>query len=123
MQINTSVSQNTPLIKHQRNDVQKPASQSPTALRIETEKQPPQPRTQRFDIEALSLIAQESQPAEIELSTNKQTSDNYSGNGTAKNSYDKPSQQNKSAIASYQSVGNQSKKDGIQQVFGVDLFA
>jgi len=123
MQINTSASQNTPTIKHQINDVKKPAPQSQAALRIESEKPPSQTRPQRFDIEALSQISQESQIAEIGLSTSKQSSDNYSGNGTAKNRYDQPSQQNKSAVAAYQSVGNQSKKEGIQQVFGVDLFA
>jgi hypothetical protein len=123
MQINTSISQNTPTVKHQTNDVQKPASQSQAALRIESEKPSSQKRQQRFDIEALSQITQESQSSEIELSTNKQASDNNAGNGAAKNRYDQPSQQNKSAVAAYQSVGNQSKKEGIQQVFGVDLFA
>ncbi|MFT5757311.1 MAG: hypothetical protein ACI9LM_002040 [Alteromonadaceae bacterium] len=123
MQINTSVSQNTPLVKHQKNDVQKAVPQSQAALRIELERPSAQPRSQRFDIEELSLITQESQSSQIDLSSNKQTSDNHLGNNATKNRYDQPSQHNKSAVAAYQSVGNQSKKEGIQQVFGVDLFA
>ena len=127
MNINTSVLQNTPLAKTQGNNVQKPAPQSQANLRIEPEK--PSTSTnisQRFDIEALALVSQEQQSSAIELSINDQAPDgsgsaNESNN--AKGRYDQPSQQNKSAVAAYQSIGNQAKRDDIQQVFGVDLFA
>ncbi|NQY63520.1 MAG: hypothetical protein HRT38_07245 [Alteromonadaceae bacterium] len=36
--------------------------------------------------------------------------------------YDQPSQQNKIAVAAYQSVGNLAQRDSIHQIFGVDLF-
>jgi hypothetical protein len=37
--------------------------------------------------------------------------------------YDQPSEQNYTAISAYQSVENQSQRDNIKQVFGVDLLA
>ncbi len=37
--------------------------------------------------------------------------------------YDQPSQQNKTAVSTYQSVGGIAQRDSIQQAFGVDLYA
>ncbi|WDE00910.1 hypothetical protein SG35_009920 [Thalassomonas actiniarum] len=37
--------------------------------------------------------------------------------------YDRPSNQNLSAVAAYQSVNNIAQRDNVQQLFGVDLFA
>ena len=37
--------------------------------------------------------------------------------------YDQPSQQNRSAVALYQSIDNQTKRDQVQNMLGVDLFA
>ncbi|WDE13656.1 hypothetical protein [Thalassomonas haliotis] len=37
--------------------------------------------------------------------------------------YDRPSNQNLSAVAAYQSVNNIAQRDSVQQLFGVDLFA
>ena len=42
---------------------------------------------------------------------------------TKNTDYDQPSEQNYTAIAAYQSVENQGRRDDIQQVFGVDLLA
>jgi len=136
MEINTSVSQNTPLVKSQGNNVQKPAPQSQAALRIEPDKQSTSAnKSQRFDVDALALVTQEQQSLATELSSGLQSTNNSSGNtnasgstntsesNNAKGRYDQPSQQNKSAVAAYQSIGNQAKRDDIQQVFGVDLFA
>jgi len=124
MQINTSVSQNVSLVKNRGNNVEKLGQQSQAISRVEAEKTSSQQnKQQRFDVEALSSITQDQQSAEIELSSNTQTSNNYFGNSNAKGGYDQPSQLNKSAVAAYESVDNQSKREDIQQVFGVDLFA
>jgi hypothetical protein len=83
----------------------------------------------RFDVDEKSLaLVEESQQraAESERPSSQlssQTNDkpeqlNKSNKQTA---YDNPSQQNKSAIAAYSSVGNIAQRENIQQVFGVDL--
>lgn len=38
-------------------------------------------------------------------------------------SFDTPTEQNNTAIAAYQSVGNIEQRDNVQQLLGVDLFA
>jgi len=123
MQINTSISQNVSSVKNRGNNVEKLGQQPQVISRIEAEKTSSQQnKQQRFDVDALSLITQDQQSAEIELSGNAQTSNSYSGNNN-KGGYDQPSQLNKSAVAAYESIDNHSKREDIQQVFGVDLFA
>jgi len=48
----------------------------------------------------------------------------YSADSQSENTgYDEPSQQNRSAVALYQSVDNQAQRDKVQNMLGVDLFA
>ena len=46
-----------------------------------------------------------------------------SSNAFSSASQDKPSAQNETAVASYQAVGDLAKRESVQQLFGVDLFA
>lgn len=77
---------------------------------------------QRLDIDeqAIALIEREQSSPFGNTSVNEQQ-------GSQKNSYnnvyDAPSNQNKLAVAAYQSVDNIAARDNIEQVFGVDLFA
>jgi len=43
--------------------------------------------------------------------------------GVSSASQDQPSSKNETAVASYQAVGNLAKRESVQQLFGVDLFA
>lgn len=52
-----------------------------------------------------------------------QSSANSDGSGNSNSVFDQPSEQNKTAVSAYQSVGSQEKRESVQQVFGVDLFA
>ena len=63
-----------------------------------------------IDKQAIQLVEQES--------ANQSAQQRTSNTG-----YDKVAEQNYTAIAAYQSVENQNKRDDIQQVFGVDLLA
>jgi hypothetical protein len=77
---------------------------------------------QRLDIDekALALVEREQlQPFDNGNASNQGSSQRQFNSS----SYDNPSQQNQSAVATYQSVGAIAQRDSIQQVFGVDLFA
>lgn len=77
-------------------------------------------REERFDVDqqALALVEQE---------YNAQSAQNNNANNTASNQsstdFDNPSRQNQTAVAAYESVDNQAKKEAVQQLFGVDLYA
>jgi len=83
----------------------------------------------RFDVDekTLALVeqAQQAKPqteqlaASLQAQTNTQTE--QQGKSNKQTDYDNPSQQNKSAIAAYSSVGNIAQRENIQQVFGIDL--
>lgn len=45
------------------------------------------------------------------------------GSATERTFYDRPSKQNLTAVDSYQSVNNMAKREQVQQMLGVDLFA
>ena len=76
-----------------------------------SEQESTQKQKTRFDVDkqAIQLIEQETanQPKQQAKNTG----------------YDKVAEQNTTAISAYQAVENQSKRDNIQQVFGVDLLA
>lgn len=81
-------------------------------VQFEKEEKPQQEQKDRLDIDpqAIELI----QRQDAKQPNQKQ----------AKNTgYDQPNEQNTTAISAYQAVENQSKRDNIQQVFGVDLLA
>lgn len=52
-----------------------------------------------------------------------QTDNQNSGTSNTATGYDLPSQQNQTAVAAYQAVGNAAQREDISQIFGVDLFA
>lgn len=52
-----------------------------------------------------------------------QTVNRSSGTSNTATGYDLPSQQNQTAVAAYQAVGNAAQREDISQIFGVDLFA
>ena len=67
-----------------------------------------------YDEKAIALIEQQS----TQVATNQQSPNNNSATD-----YDTPSEQNLSAVAAYESIGNLDQRDKIKQVFGVDLLA
>lgn len=75
-------------------------------------------RSERFDVDpqALALVEKEYQNNQV---TNF-TSSASTNNNTA---YDNPSEQNQTAISTYQGVGNLAQKESIKQLFGIDLYA
>lgn len=75
---------------------------------------------QRLDIDeqAIALIEREL-PSAYGKNNSQQSNQQNSFNSA----YDSPSNQNKLAVATYQSVDNIAQRDNIEQVFGVDLFA
>mgnify|MGYP003624339464 FL=1 len=80
---------------------------------------------QRLDIDeqAISLIERD-QLSQFDSRNNLQRNNQQGEQSTNYNSgYDSPSNQNRSAVAAYQSVGAIAQRDDIQQIFGVDLFA
>lgn len=80
---------------------------------------------QRLDAEpqALALVEQEylsqqeNENASVLVEGDTQQASNSS------TSYDNPSEQNQTAVSTYQSVDNLAKQESIQQLFGVDLYA
>lgn len=87
----------------------------------------------RFDVseEAIALLEQQADLNSAQSGTglvargeNSSTNNPASDQQQAKTSqYDKPSQQNLSAVAAYQSVDNIAQRENIKQFFGVNLFA
>ena len=77
---------------------------------------------QRLDIDeqAIALIEGE-QPSPYGNSNNNAQQSNQQNSYSS--GYDAPSNQNKLAVAAYQSVDTLAARDNIEQVFGVDLFA
>ena len=78
-------------------------------------------RTERFDVneESLALVEQEYQ-----ANQSNQANQNNSQNGFQQSTdYDTPSEQNLTAVSAYESVDNLAKKESVQQLFGVDLYA
>ncbi|WP_077285010.1 hypothetical protein [Cognaticolwellia aestuarii] len=77
---------------------------------------------QRFDIDeqAIALIEREQPSAYGDSNNNAQQSNQQNSYSSG---YDAPSNQNKLAVAAYQSVDTLAARDNIEQVFGVDLFA
>ncbi|XPF93950.1 hypothetical protein ACM9HF_18355 [Colwellia sp. RE-S-Sl-9] len=87
----------------------------------------------RFDVseEAIALLEQQAELNSAQSGTgivvrgeNSSTNNSASDQQQSKSSqYDKPSQQNLSAVAAYQSVDNIAQRENIKQFFGVNLFA
>jgi|TARA_B110000211_G_scaffold14041_1_gene14689 hypothetical protein len=77
---------------------------------------------QRLDIDeqAIALIEREQPSPYGNSNNNAQQSNQQNSYGSG---YDAPSNQNKLAVAAYQSVDTLAARDNIEQVFGVDLFA
>jgi len=72
------------------------------------------------------LSADEHAIAAVEQDFNTRSGTSAHSNSTQFSSsagYDLPSSRNQGAVAAYQSVDNLAKRDSVQQVFGVDLFA
>jgi len=73
------------------------------------------------------LSADEHAIAAVEQDFNTRSKTSAHSNSTQFSSsaagYDLPSSRNQGAVAAYQSVDNLAKRDSVQQVFGVDLFA
>jgi hypothetical protein len=112
----------------------------------QTQQQNQQARqVERFDVDeqALALVEQAQAELDSQQALNSQRSESsqdtlplsvQSNNltGSASNStnkqdnrqasYDTPSQQNQTAVATYSSVGQMAQRENIQQVFGIDLF-
>ncbi len=143
MQIN-SASSYTPQAKGSLAvDNQNQVAQQRDRLRVQQETQQAQQSAQqakdqeqkssqvnRFDVDEKSLAlveknqqksAEEQSSSQLSSQTNNQSK--QSSKSTTQTDYDSPSQQNKSAIAAYSSVGNIAQRENIQQVFGVDLLA
>ncbi len=101
--------------------VQSSVNKQQDFVRVQVEKdnnslQEKQKQKARLDIDpqAIELIQQQ-EANQVSQQANQQQ--------RKSTSYDQPSEQNHTAIAAYQSVENQSQRDNIQQVFGVDLLA
>lgn len=87
----------------------------------------------RFDVseEAIALLEQQADLNSVQSGTGLVArGENSSANNPASeqqqtktSQYDKPSQQNLSAVAAYQSVDNIAQRENIKQFFGVNLFA
>jgi hypothetical protein len=77
---------------------------------------------QRLDIDeqAIALIEREQPSPYGNSNKNAQQSNQQNSYSSG---YDAPSNQNKLAVAAYQSVDTLAARDNIEQVFGVDLFA
>lgn len=71
-----------------------------------------------IDPEAIALVEQ-SQQLSAEANVQQQSKPRQSQQA----GYDQPSQQNITAVSTYQSVGDIAQRDSIQQAFGVDLYA
>jgi hypothetical protein len=67
------------------------------------------------DPQAITLFEQQNQ-TQASASSNTASSSNSAA-------YDRPTEQNRSALAAYQRVDNQAQRDNVQQLFGVDVFA
>ncbi|MFT6900421.1 MAG: hypothetical protein ACJAXS_000583 [Colwellia sp.] len=96
-------------------------------------------QVERFDIDeqALALVEQaqfENQQAQLNQSSSRtflQNNNAFSGQNNPQSanknvsqaSYDSPSKQNQTAISAYSSIDNIAQREGIKQVFGVDLLA
>jgi hypothetical protein len=77
-------------------------------------------QVERLDVEpsAIALVEQ-NQQLNAEANVQQQSQATYSKSS----GYDQPSQQNKTAVSTYQSVDGIAQRDSIQQAFGVDLYA
>ena len=78
---------------------------------------------QRLDIDeqVIALIEREQPPPYGNAGNNNAQQSNQQNSYNS--AYDAPSNQNKLAVAAYQSVDTLAARDNIEQVFGVDLFA
>ncbi|MCJ8322007.1 MAG: hypothetical protein MJK12_20405 [Colwellia sp.] len=81
-------------------------------VQFDKEEKPQQKQKDRLDIDPQAIELIQRQDAK---QPNQQQAKNTG--------YDQPSEQNFTAISAYQSIENQSQRDNIQQVFGVDLLA
>lgn len=116
---NTSVSANSNLKVSPQLQAQQQRAR--TAVRDDNQTQQAKSGTeaqQRFEVDqqAIALIEQE----QFQPESNRQ---NAAEQNNANSRYDAPSRENQSAVAAYQSVDTLAKRDNIQQIFGVDLFA
>lgn len=68
-----------------------------------------------IDEQAIALYEQSQSSASINVPPSKESFSSAS--------QDQPSAKNETAVASYQAVGNLAKRESVQQLFGVDLFA
>lgn len=68
-----------------------------------------------IDEQAIALYQQSQSSAQIPVQSKQE--------GAFSASQDQPSAKNETAVASYQAVGNLAKRESVQQLFGVDLFA
>ena len=77
-------------------------------------------REERFDVDqqALALVEQE-----YNAQAGQSNNANNAGQNQSTTAFDNPSRQNQTAVAAYESVDNQAKKESVQQLFGVDLYA
>lgn len=115
MQVNNASlsAQVNPLVQNQTDTQQ----QSRVAEQLrEQQKQQEEQRQQRVeriqvDENAIAVLERENQQRQNVSSNDSQTS------------YDTPPEQNNTAIATYQSVSSIERRDNVQQLLGVDLFA
>lgn len=128
MQVILPSNQLQPLISNKEVNSAASALKQEQQLRVEQEKkeqQKPQQQS-RFDVSDDAIAAVEEALANnTQLSTPlaERNTSNKNQNGNVQKEYDQPSEQNLSAVATYQSVGNIAQRESVKDVFGVDLFA
>jgi hypothetical protein len=119
MQISNS--HTTPLTSGISNKPSAPIKNSVQSAESVTEIEKDQPSNKQtipsivIDEQAISLYEQSQESASSQTQPNKEDFSSAS--------QDQPSAKNETAVASYQAVGNLAKRESVQQLFGVDLFA
>lgn len=122
MNISSTSSQNSIFgIANQGNTSKKPLVRSADSVvpsQAEQEKSLNKPANQ-------AVLADQQAIAQFEQSQLAVNSTQFSASNEnfSRTDRDRPSAQNETAVASYQSVGNLAQRESVQKLFGVDVFA
>lgn len=122
MQISSTSSQNSIFgLANQGNTSKKPLvrpADSVVPSQAEQEKSLNKPANQAVLADQQAIAQFEQNQLAVNTTQSSASNESFSRAGR-----DRPSAQNETAVASYQSVGNLAQRESVQKLFGVDVFA
>ena len=76
---------------------------------------------EKFNVDEQAF--QQAQQVLYPQASSSSSQSDFSQNSSKSTAYDEPSEQNHSAVTTYQTINNLAQRDQVQQIFGVDVFA